>query len=276
MTAHPGDVPSVFGPYLTRWTLAPDGSPFATHSSDLLPVRRSDGTPAMLKIPREAEERRGSFLMTWWRGDGAARVLAHDGDALLLERATGRLSLSAMVREGRDDEATRILCAVAARLHAPRPHPRPDLAPLDHWFRQLAPAAARYGGILAKADVLARHLLTSQRDIVPLHGDIHHDNVLDFGPRGWLAIDPKGLVGERTFDFANILRDPEDQPDFVVENVGRRSHVLAQAAGVERTRLLQWVLAFAGLSAAWILEDGMTPDLDLAVAERAAAELALP
>ncbi|MBZ6078600.1 aminoglycoside phosphotransferase family protein [Microvirga puerhi] len=275
MAVHPGAVPPVFGPYLTLWRLVPDGPPVVTHSSDLLPVCRADGALAMLKIPREAEERRGSLLMTWWQGDGAARVLAHDVDALLLERATGQRSLSAMVREGRDDEASQTLCAVAAKLHAPRPHPRPDLAPLDHWFRQLAPAAVRYGGILVKANAVAQHLLSSQQDIVPLHGDIHHDNVLDFGPRGWLAIDPKGLVGERTFDFANILRDPEDQTAFVVENFGRRSHMLAQAAGVERTRLLQWTLAFAGLSAAWILDDGDEPTLDLAIAERAAAELSL-
>jgi aminoglycoside/hydroxyurea antibiotic resistance kinase len=41
-----------------------------------------------------------------------------------------------------------------------------------------------------------------------LHGDLHHGNVLDFGLRGWLAIDPKGLLGERGFDFANIFTNP--------------------------------------------------------------------
>jgi streptomycin 6-kinase len=40
-------------------------------------------------------------------------------------------------------------------------------------------------------------LLTTQREKVVLHGDMHHGNVLNFGSRGWLAIDPKGLIGER-------------------------------------------------------------------------------
>jgi streptomycin 6-kinase len=35
----------------------------------------------------------------------------------------------------------------------------------------------------------------------------------------------------------------------------KQIEVVAQAAGLERQRLLQWVLAFAGLSAAWFLED---------------------
>jgi streptomycin 6-kinase len=53
----------------------------------------------------------------------------------------------------------------------------------------------------------------------------------------------------------------------------RQAKALADAAGLDRTRLLQWTLAFTGLSAAWILGDGDQPDLDLAVAELAMAEL---
>ena len=52
-------------------------------------------------------------------------------------------------------------------------------------------------------------LADAARGRASLHGDLHHDNVLDFGPRGWLAIDPHGLLGERGFDFANIF-DHED------------------------------------------------------------------
>ena len=137
----------MFDAYLSRWELVPDGDPIKTPSGHLLPVRRG-GEAAMLKLALEEEERFGGLLMEWWDGDGAARVLARAGDALLLERAEGKASLSEMARAGRDDEACRILCAVAARLHAPRPKPVPDLVPLPHWFRELEPAAAAHGGIL--------------------------------------------------------------------------------------------------------------------------------
>ncbi|HEX2207648.1 MAG TPA: aminoglycoside phosphotransferase family protein, partial [Longimicrobium sp.] len=132
----------MFDAYLSRWGLEPDGEPLVTHGSVLLPVRR-DGVPLMLKVTREAEERAGAALMVWWEGNGAARVLEHDGEALLVERAVGSRSLVAMARGGEDDEASRILCAAAARLHAPRGSPRPPaLVPLDRWFRALEPAAA--------------------------------------------------------------------------------------------------------------------------------------
>ena len=107
----------MFGPYLRRWNLVSDGEPIATHSSDLLPVRSGDA-PAMLKVARSEEERRGASLMAWWDGTGAARVLAHHGDAILLERAVGRRSLTSMAHQGHDDEASRIICGVAAKLHA--------------------------------------------------------------------------------------------------------------------------------------------------------------
>jgi streptomycin 6-kinase len=52
----------------------------------------------------------------------------------------------------------------------------------------------------------AHALLAAPREITVLHGDIHHDNILHFGERGWLAIDPKGLIGERRSCYTRSLR----------------------------------------------------------------------
>jgi streptomycin 6-kinase len=258
--------------WLARWDLVADGEAITTPSSLLLPVRRH-GAPVMLKIARQEEERRGGRLMTWWDGCGAARVLEHDDHALLLERATGPRRLAAMVAAGRDDEATRILCAVADRLHAPRRGPPPELVPLSRWFEALAPAARIQGGLLAEADAAARALLAELREPVVLHGDIHHGNVLDAGARGWIAIDPKGLLGERTFDFVNILRNPDATTALAPGRFNRQVEVLTVAASLERRRLLEWTLAFAGLSAVWHLADREPADFDFAVAGLAAAAL---
>jgi streptomycin 6-kinase len=261
-----------FEPYLIRWRLVADGKPIATRTSWLLPVRQS-GVAAILKVALEPEERRGAGLMTWWGGEGAARVLAHEGDALLLERATGETSLTDMVLAGSDDEATEILCRAAAQLHQPRDRPVPALVPLVRWFEQLKPAAAKHGGILSRAADVARELLANQRDLSILHGDLHHGNVLDFGPKGWLAIDPKGIHGERTFDFVNILRTPTPEVALAPGRFARQVRVISRVAHLDRLRLLEWTLAFTGLSAAWLLTDGERPELDLAVAELALGEL---
>ncbi|MGC5204369.1 aminoglycoside phosphotransferase family protein, partial [Klebsiella pneumoniae] len=85
----------------------------------------------------------------------------------------------------------------------------------------------------------------------------------DGGERGWLAIDPKGLSGERTFDFVNILRNPDGVVALAPGRLEHQAEVLAAAASVDRRRLLDWTLAFAGLSAAWHIIDGEAADFDL-------------
>ncbi len=266
----------MFDVYLARWRLVPDGAPIATPHSRLLPVRlaESAGAPAMLKIAVAAEEARGARVLAWWQGGGAVRVLAREGRALLMERADGAASLRAMVSDGRDDEASRVVAGVAARLHARRGRPPAAVVPLRRWFAALEPAAARRGGVLAHAAAAARELLRAPRDCMVLHGDLHHDNVLDGGAgRGWLAVDPKGLYGERAFDLANVFCNPDVGTATAPGRLARQASVLADAAGVERTRLVRWALAYAGLSAAWSLADGHDPAPALRVAELTAAEL---
>ncbi|WP_323120075.1 aminoglycoside phosphotransferase family protein [Burkholderia alba] len=263
---------TIFERHVRRWRLRADGAPIFTHSSALLPVR-VDGGAAMLKVARVDEERAGGALMAWWHGDGAARVLAHDGDALLLARAEGARSLFDMALSGDDDLASRTLCAVAARLHADRPGPPPPLTSLARWFAELDPAARQHGGLFRASADTARALLADPRDMAVLHGDLHHRNVLDFGEDGWLAIDPKGLSGERGFDFANILCNPELPIASDPARFARQVEVVAAAARLERRRLLQWTLAYAGLSAAWFIADGMAGKADLSVARMAFTEL---
>ena len=265
-------------PTLSAWNLVPDGPAIATPAAHLLPVRRQ-GEPAILKLSSEPDHLRGGALLEWWGGEGAARVLARDDHALLMERACGPVSLAAMARDGRDDEACRILCTVAARLHAPRPGPRPELVPLEIWFRDLWPAAENHGGVLARCARVAEDLLAAPREVGVLHGDLHHGNVLDFGPRGFLAIDPKGLLGERGFDFANLFTNPDlaDPTRPVATEPGRlmrRLAIVSEAAGLERGRLLAWIAAWAGLSAAWFLQDDDTrAKIDLTIAGIALATL---
>lgn len=259
----------MFDAFLDRWKLVPDGEPIRTHSSDLLPVT-FEGQPAMLKIARYEEEVRGGRLLAWWRGDGAATVLARHEAALLMARAHDDGRLVRLAHED-DDAATRVLCDVAATLHAPRREPPPDLAPLPEWFRSLRAVGRAYGGTYRAALEAAERLFADPRDVRPLHGDLHHGNVLDFGASGWLVIDPKGLIGERGFDFANIFCNPTPDLAADAERFRRRVALVSERASLERGRLLDWILAYGGLSAAWHVEDGdeAAARLPLAVAELA-------
>lgn len=232
----------------------------------------------MLKIATEPDERLGWALLEWWDGDGAVRVLARCGDGLLMERANGAGNLAEMARHGDDARATRILCDTIAGLHRSRPrNPPDDLIDLETWFRDLWPAAAR-GAVPVGWAETARRLLDAQRDIRPLHGDLHHENVLDFGARGWLAIDPKRLVGDRAFDYAILFCDPDlsdRAPPTAVrpEIFARRVDVVAARSGLAPDRLLDWIIAWCALSMTWFLDDGDEADaaVNRQVGEMAAA-----
>lgn len=275
MTRAPPHDLAAFAPWLERWHLVPAGAPSRTRTGRFLAVTFR-GEAALLKVVTEPEEKDGSRVLAWWEGEGAARVLARSDDAVVLERALGSGSLTTLAHRGRDAEASTILCRVAATLHAKDPADRPDsVVPLKTWFRALWPPARSSGGILAHGAAVAKELLAGQDGTaVVLHGDLHHENVLDFGAKGWLAIDPKGLYGERTFDYVNLLRNPDPGLALAPGRFESQVAVIAQEADLDPHRLLLWTLAFACLSAAWILNDGDDPAHDLAVAELARVALA--
>lgn len=270
----------MFETYLNRWKLRVDGDPISTSTAHLLPVLWQE-KPAMLKLSSQPDQQRGAALMEWWAGDGTADVFARDDNALVMDRAMGKRSLAEMAHVGEDDDACRVLCTTGNQLHRQRSGEPPPLIPLNIWFRDLETAAEQYGGILLQSRNAARALLAEPREQLVLHGDLHHDNVLDFGERGWRAIDPHGLIGERGFDFASIftnpdLSDPAQPVATNPERFRRRLAVVADAACLEHSRLLQLILAWTGLSAAWFLEDDdPLAEVDIAVATIAASELNL-
>jgi streptomycin 6-kinase len=256
-----------FEAWLKLWDLKVDGEPLSTQTSHLLPVRYKDN-PCMLKIALVEEEQIGSQLMAWWNGQGAAKVFLQNENAILMERATGSRSLKEMARSHQDDEATAIICSVVAKLHSVSHKPLPEkMVPLSRWFKSLEMIAGKQEGLLKNAWFTAQYLLQKPQEITILHGDIHHQNILDFGRHGWLAIDPKGLLGERYFDYANIFCNPDEKTATKTGRLEKQARLISELAKLNYQRLLQWILAYAGLSAAWHLEEGSNAGLALEVAE---------
>jgi len=258
-----------------RWDLIPDGAAFSTPytRSLLMPVRQANRA-AMLKVAGGPDEDRGAKLMAWWRGEGAAEVLRYETPALLLERAADAEALSRLAFEGSDDAATAVLCATIAELHRPRERaPLAELAPLTQWFLALRQAATQ-GGLFAQAWALAEPLLVSAQDIVSLHGDVTHGNVLDFGEAGWLAIDPKGLIGERGYDYANLFRGPTLSV-VTPDRFRRQLDLTARLSGLDRARLHRWVISHGALSAAWTAAEGASAARSLDFVDLALAQLDL-
>ncbi|MGO4595277.1 aminoglycoside phosphotransferase family protein [Leifsonia sp. 2TAF2] len=269
---------AALAPWRERWRLEADGDAFVTPSSILQPVRRDD-EPLFLKVATSHEERAGNTVLAWWSGRGAAGAIEHEGDAVLLERAGGLRDLAALARSGAagDDAATRILCRTGLRLHTAGSGPRPEgLFSLRRWFRDLLDESHHPVGasaLYADATTVAEDLLAHPAGDVVLHGDLHHGNVLDFGSRGWLAIDPKPLHGDPGFDVANILCNPDAAIALAPGRLERTVIVVSDETGMPVRRVLQWTFAWSALSAIWSEQDGTDASPAAGIAQRARALL---
>jgi len=199
----------------------------------------------------------------------------------MLERVMPGRELVDLVHQGRDDEAMGIICDVAASLHS---------ATATHATLSRFPSVVEWGHALARSDVAsasslpaalirrARSLLDelnrSSAEKTLLHGDLHHFNVLHDDERGWLAIDPKGVLGDRAYEFGAALRNPAGSDVDVALSapkavVDRRSRIISERLGIERERLLSWCVVHCALSAVWSWEDDESPSHAIAVAESA-------
>jgi streptomycin 6-kinase len=235
-----------------------------TPTSTVWKVTGPDGQPAALKLlrPGEVEEERGVGYLQALDGQGAVRVLARDGAVILMEWCGGP-SLGDLVRAGQDEAATEVLCDTIRALHTAAAPPG-DLQPLGARFLPLT--ASRSTGDLAAAADLARALLASTPRAVALHGDLHQDNIL-LGPRGWLAIDPKGVHGDPAYEPANAFRNPDGAGDlpFRPKRIAHLADRFSQRLSLPRQRLLGWAAAHCALSTFWSREAGqdITDDLRL-------------
>lgn len=115
---------------------------------------------AMLKLLKpESDEQNGADVLRYFAGEGAVCLIFSDEAGLLMERATGSLSLMRMALSGDDDKAAEILAGAIAKLHSPRSQPPPDKLPrLRDWFQALFAREAELP-ILARCADVARRLL---------------------------------------------------------------------------------------------------------------------
>ena len=243
--------------YLSAWNLSNPKFLTQTMTSHIYTVTYDTGT-VILKLlsPSETDEQRGAVTLRHFDGHGAVHLLHYDEGAHLLEYAAGD-ELVSLVERGEDENATRIIAQVIEKLHnVPQDIPPNGLFLLERWFGELFNKAAsdRQAGIesiYVRSASLAKRLLAAQRDVRVLHGDIHHRNVRQ-SSRGWLTFDPKGLVGERTYDCANTLCNPV-MPE-LVHNETRlltNAAILADTLAIDLSRVLAFTYAYACLNASW-------------------------
>ena len=210
---------------------------------------------------------REARCLSHFAGRGSVELIAHDRTTLLLERIRPGTSLGSLVEAARDDDATTALCEIAAALHSGGEEndsferAEDMLAAFDQAVD--TPSVVIPKDLIHDARVVYRELAASQSRRCLLHGDLHHDNVLLAAE--WIAIDPKGVIAEREFEFGACLRNPAFHA--TPERAWRQAIMIADRLSLDRDRIYAWGFTQAVLAAIWAAEDGIRPDFGIHAAE---------
>jgi streptomycin 6-kinase len=236
-----------------------------TETSVISFVTREDQSLVLKVVKQQNDEWRAGEVLSAF-ADGFPHVFEHTGGAMLLERLQPGNSLADLSLAGRDEEATEIMASVIGKMS---PVATPDGCPkVEDWGkgfeRYLATGDRRIpGSLVESAHRFFSDLCISQQKTRLLHGDLHHYNVLYDSQRGWLAIDPKGVIGEVEYEIGAILRNPFERPDLFLSRstIERRIEQLSSRLNLKRERVVAWAFAQAVLSAIWEIEDGFDVDV---------------
>lgn len=249
-----------FNERVRAWRATVESS-FETESSLIGFGRQSDRAVVVKVVKRPGDEWNSGRMLEAFDGQGMARVYEHVEGAMLLERLEPSTSLSTLVVDGRDEEATDIVADVISRIKrtdAPPSTPTAkELARAFDWYRKTGDAQIP-PGLVDKAERIYNDLADSQNKTRLLHGDLQHYNILHDAKRGWLAIDPKGIVGELEYEIGASLRNPYETPAVfsAPQVIERRIKQFESALKLDPDRILGWGFSQAVLSAIWGVEDG--------------------
>ncbi|MCC6569592.1 MAG: phosphotransferase, partial [Anaerolineales bacterium] len=239
-------------------------------------------------IPRE-ELTSEIAALRLFNGDGACKLIDADEAKgfLLLERLQPGEMLSTLED---DEEATRIAAEVMKRIWQPLNHvtlkdaSRPEGSPsssqrlfaplrvtynkfiqLSDWFDGLKRLREMFNGgtgpldekLVERVERSTKDFFAENHSPVLMHGDFHHFNILS-SERGWLVIDPKGVIGPACYEVGPLMMNPWGRlprEGRLKSRMKRRVDILREHLGFERERILEWSLAHAILSAWWGIED---------------------
>lgn len=259
------DLPQIVGEMAEKWSLVVE-NPFPNLSYNYVApcISRADGSSAVLKIGLPEENDSVIFgeakFLKILGGKGAVTLLRFDADyrALLLERLLPGENLKRLCVVD-DERATRIAAEILRQIKCEPP--KGEFRTLESWienFQKAVPTSCAADWVKKAQDYYAELLAASNEQRL-LHGDFHHQNILSARREPFLAIDPKGIVGDIGFEVSVFLNNPRGwlltRPDArAISN--RRIEIFAEAFAIEPSNLRKWAYAEAVLSAWWTIEDG--------------------
>jgi len=205
-------------------------------------------------------------------GHSAVRLLEANEEhfMFLLERLQPGQMLSTLED---DDQATHIAADVMLNLWRPAPSDVRFIKLAD-WFAGLDKLRPAFNGgtgpfhkqLIEEVEELLPRLFSESSPPMLIHGDFHHFNILSSG-RGWIAIDPKGVIGPPEYEVGPLLINPWGDLQKISQLAERRLAILSELLGFSRQMIKDWALCHAVLSTWWSIQDHESGEFAIKSAE---------
>lgn len=258
-------------------------------------------TDVVLKIGKKSIIDREIQALQHFQGNACVTLLKLDASlqdysVLLLEYIKPGTSLKNLYLQDKEAETIKIFVDVVKRLHTSPFQMQPgyeqvqtaiqrmqllhDFQTNNEQLKKLLPIAAR----------LSDQLLKNQGPLYFLHGDLHHENILQKGDNmrkpedvsdeaqlvrhslkseegkakleaeseDWVMIDPQGVIAELEYEVGAFIRNPlfefldNSELEKVIEN---RFDRLAESLNLNRQKMIAWTFVQTVLSACFTEEN---------------------
>lgn len=219
--------------------------------------------PAVLKIFTDIgikDELGGTTFLRAMSGRSCANLFEYDERAQLIEYLPGN-SLYLYSRENRENEATSVFINIIKNIQEVEvPELRDGLVTLNYLFRlfdRITPPEHLVENF-HEARILSEKLLATQTNEVLLHGDLHHENILKNSADEYVCFDPKGMVGDPSYELATTLKNPWDYSEISqsIEMFQKRASRFANELNLPLDRIIGFTFVHLVLSIGWAIEDG--------------------
>lgn len=196
----------------------------------------------------------------YFAGQGSVACLdAHsEYNALLLEFIEPGKSLKSLW-PAHDEQAVMITVQVIAALHTKTIADKYHKKTVADWMRIFTDMHDTFfKEHSVRAQKWAHELLATQSDCYFLHGDLHHENILQ-GPQNiWKSIDPHGIVGDLAYEVGAFIRNPF--PEIIQYQdsktiIEQRIRLFSAQLSLDVERVLKWSYVQSVLAACWALQD---------------------
>lgn len=186
---------------------------------------------------------------------GAITLLYYNKNMMIMEQAQPGITLKEMFPNN-DKDATIICCSLIKKLHTAKIRKNHNFKSIKELLKVLDKDLTIPKDILLKARSLRDNLLITTTQEVLLHGDLHHENILKHNNE-WIAIDPKGFIGDPAFDIAGYLYNPI--PKLPEHNnaqkiIKDRIKLCSELLSIPEQKIYNWMYVKVVLCWAWTLE----------------------